>query len=93
MDVDETGLRVEGAGRFVHVASTARLTHCACDSRRGKTATDEIGILPAFRGKSVHDVWPAYGYYYQCRHSLCGRTCCASVLPPLRRVGQARAGA
>jgi transposase len=70
--VDETGLRVEGAGSFVHVASTAGLTHYACDSRRGKAAMDEIGILPAFRGTSVHDGWPAYSYYYQCRHSLCG---------------------
>lgn len=70
--VDETGLRVEGEGRFVHVASTAGLTHYACDSRRGKTAMDEIGILPAFRGTSVHDGWPAYSYYYQCRHALCG---------------------
>lgn len=70
--VDETGLRVEGAGSFVHVASTARLTHYACDSRRGKPAMDEIGILPAFKGTSVHDGWPAYQYYYQCRHSLCG---------------------
>jgi transposase len=33
---------------------------------------DEIGILPAFMGTSVHDGWPAYDYYHQCRHSLCG---------------------
>ncbi len=70
--VDETGLRVAGGGRFVHVASTGKLTHYACDSRRGKSAMDEIGILPSFRGTSVHDGWPAYTYYYQCRHALCG---------------------
>jgi transposase len=70
--VDETGLRVEGAGRFVHVASTTELTHYSCDARRGKAAMDEIGILPSFRGTSVHDGWPAYTYYSQCRHSLCG---------------------
>jgi transposase len=70
--VDETGLRVEGTGSYVHVASTPSLTHYACDSRRGKAAMDEIGILPAFRGTSVHDGWPAYTSYYQCRHSLCG---------------------
>jgi len=70
--VDETGLRVEGAGSFVHVASTAGLTHYACDSRRGKAAMDAVGILPSFTGVSVHDGWPAYQYYYQCRHALCG---------------------
>jgi transposase len=70
--VDETGVRVGGAGRFVHVVSTERLTHYACDSRRGKAAMDEIGILPSFKGTSVHDGWPAYQYYYQCRHALCG---------------------
>jgi transposase len=70
--VDETGLRVEGEGRFVHVASTPSLTHYSCDPRRGKAAMDEIGILPAFKGTSVHDGWPAYTYYYQCRHALCG---------------------
>jgi transposase len=62
---------VEGAGSFVHV-STGRLTHYACDTRRGKAAMDDIGILPAFRGTSVHDGWPAYHYYSQCRHALCG---------------------
>lgn len=70
--VDETGLRVEGGGSFVHVASTARLTHYSCDERRGKAAMDEIGILPTFKGTSVHDGWPTYEYYHQCRHSLCG---------------------
>jgi transposase len=69
---DETGLRVAGEGRFVHVASTAGLTHYSCDRRRGKSAMDEVGILPAFKGVSVHDGWPAYHYYYQCRHALCG---------------------
>lgn len=72
LHVDETGLRVEGEGRFVHVASTPLLTHYSCDTRRGKAAMDEIGILPAFGGVSVHDGWPAYQYYYQCRHALCG---------------------
>jgi transposase len=57
--MDETGLRVEGKGGFVHVASTEMLTHYACDTRRGKPAMDEIGILSAFRGTSVYDGWPA----------------------------------
>lgn len=70
--VNETGPRVEGEGWFVHVASTTGLTHYSCDKRRGKAAMDEIGILSAFKGVRVHDGWPAYHYYYQYRHSLCG---------------------
>jgi transposase len=35
---DETGLRVAGAGGWVHLARTDELTHLAYDSRRGKDA-------------------------------------------------------
>jgi transposase len=69
---DETGLRVANRGHYIHVASTARLTHYAADARRGKAAMDEIGILPRYRGNLVHDGWWSYDYYTACRHSLCG---------------------
>jgi transposase len=69
---DETGLRVAKKGRYIHVASNSRLTHYACDSRRGKAAMDEIGILPRYRGNLMHDGWWSYDYYTACRHSLCG---------------------
>ena len=76
---DETGLRVEGRGQYVHVASTSRLTHYAYDWRRGKAAMDEIGILPRYRGHVVHDAWWSYNYYTQCKHSLCGAQQLAGV--------------
>jgi transposase len=76
---DETGLRVEQKCRYVHVASTARLTHYACDVRRGRGAIDEIDILPRYRGTCVHDGWLAYTSYPHCRHSLC----CAHLLREL----------
>jgi transposase len=69
---DETGLRVEKKGQYIHVASNERLTHYACDSRRGRAAMDEINILPRYRGTCVHDGWWSYDYYTKCRHSLCG---------------------
>jgi transposase len=69
---DEIGLRVAKKGCYLHVASNSRLTHDACDSRRGKAAMDEIGILPHYRGTLVHDGWWSYDYYTDCRHSLCG---------------------
>jgi len=69
---DETGLRVEGRLHFVHVASNKRLTHYAAAAGRGRTAVEEAGVLPRYRGTCVHDGWPAYSFYTQCRHALCG---------------------
>jgi transposase len=69
---DETGLRVEGRLHFVHVASNLRLTHYAASAGRGRTAIEEAGVLPRYRGTCVHDAWPAYSFYTQCRHALCG---------------------
>lgn len=68
---DETGLRVAKQGHYIHVASNAALTHYGYDSRRGRAAMDEIGILPKYRGHLVHDGWWSYDYYTACRHSLC----------------------
>jgi len=69
--VDETGLRVAGSGGYIHVARTDELTHYGFDDRRGKAATDEIGILPQFTGTLVRDGFASYKWYEQCRHSLC----------------------
>jgi transposase len=69
---DETGLRVGGRLHYVHVASTARLTHYGADARRGKGAMDDIGILPKYRGTCVHDGWLSYTFYPKSRHALCG---------------------
>jgi transposase len=55
----------------VHVASTAQLTHYAIQGKHGHEATDAIGILPGYRGTSVHDAWASYRTYSQCRHALC----------------------
>jgi transposase len=68
---DETGVRRAGRLAWAHVASTARLTHYAIHPKRGTLATDAIGILPGYRGVSVHDGWKPYHAYTSCRHALC----------------------
>ena len=61
-----------GRGGWVHVARTEGLTHYGYDARRGRAATDRIGILPGFEGTCVRDGWQAYDEYRRCRHALCG---------------------
>lgn len=67
---DESGCYVMGQRHWVHVSSTATLTHYACHPKRGREAFDAIGILPAFGGVSVHDGWQSY-LGYLCEHALC----------------------
>lgn len=67
---DETGARIGGHRHWLHVTATPRLTYYAVHEKRGRAATDAIGILPAFRGTAVHDGWASY-LAYGCRHALC----------------------
>ena len=68
---DETGVRQAGHLVWAHVACTHRLTHFALHPKRGAEATEAIGILPRFRGVSVHDGWKPYRAHTACRHALC----------------------
>jgi transposase len=67
---DETGVRRGGALAWAHVASTRRLTHYAIHAKRGREATNTLGILPDFTGVSVHDGWRPYQTHTHCRHAL-----------------------
>jgi transposase len=68
---DETGCYVAGARWWLHSCSTETLTHDAVHVKRGRDATDAIGILPAFTGISIHDGWTTYWGYSNCQHGLC----------------------
>lgn len=67
---DETGFYVEGNRQWLHVASTSRLTHYAHHQKRGRAASEEIAILPAFEGRAIHDGLKSY-MSYSCKHGLC----------------------
>lgn len=67
---DETGFYVESQRQWLHVASTATLTHYASHPKRGAQAMDEIAILPVFAGRAIHDGLRSY-FNYECDHGLC----------------------
>ena len=60
---DETGVRRAGKLAWAQVASTSRLTRYAVHAKRGREATDAMGILPGYVGVSVHDGWTTYRTY------------------------------
>ncbi len=78
---DETGVRVEGKLHWLHVTCTSQWTHYSIQKKRGTEGINEIGILPDFKGISVHDFWKPY-LSYPCTHSFCG----AHILRELKRV-------
>lgn len=68
---DETGMRVAGQTQWVHAAATDSLTYYDIHQKRGQTAMTEIGILPNFHGRAVHDHWKPYQSFTECEHSFC----------------------
>jgi transposase len=68
---DETGVNIAAKPHWLHAASTASLTFYATHQKRGHEALDEIGVLPTFRGRAMHDGLTSYWQYGQCEHGLC----------------------
>jgi transposase len=64
---DETGTRVDGKTIWRHSAGNDLFTYLKTHQKRGNEATDTIGILPFFRGISVHDFWKSYFAYINCQ--------------------------
>ena len=83
--VDETGININGANNWVHVARTDHLTHLAFHPKRGRAAIEEIGIISEFTGTLIRDGFVAYRKYEQCRHGLYN----AHLLRDLTFIGEA----
>ena len=79
VNFDETGWRVETKLNWLHGASTEAYTYYQSNAKRGCEAMNEIGILPKFTGKAIHDRWKPYNKYEKCSHYFC----CAHLLRDL----------
>ena len=67
---DETGINIRGILHWLHTAGNKKYTFLYPHKRRGSIAFDDIGILPKFKGVSVHDFWKPYEKY-DCSHAYC----------------------
>ncbi|MCK5197804.1 MAG: IS66 family transposase [Spirochaetales bacterium] len=70
MHNDETGINIRGILHWLHTAGNEKYTFLYPHKKRGQVAFDDIGILPKFKGVSVHDFWKPYEKY-NCSHAYC----------------------
>ena len=81
---DETGIYVEKKRKWLHVASTNKLTYYAIHKNRGEKALNDINILPIFKGIAVHDFWKSYFGYTNASHAMCN----AHILRELNAIAE-----
>lgn len=65
-NLDETGLRIGGKTRWLHVVSTETETwYRVCEKRK------DIEVLAGLKGVAVHDHWKSYYQLEGVKHALC----------------------
>lgn len=70
---DETGFYVGKERQWEHVISNERYTYLFVHDKRGKQAHEaDLSLLPTFCGWVVHDCWPTYFQFKDCKHAICG---------------------
>jgi transposase len=68
---DETSMSISGTKSWLHTVGNKKAAHFAFHEKRGVKATEDIGILPKFKGTLIHDHWKSYFLYKECLHALC----------------------
>jgi transposase len=70
VNVDETGMRVEGQLWWMHTATAPGWTLYGLHHKRGEAGIQALGVMQERDGVAVHDFWKPY-YRFPGRHALC----------------------
>ena len=70
LHVDETGFYFEGQRNWLHTICTDKHTLYASHIKRGSEAMYDMGVLPFYDGRLIHDFWKPYNEF-ECAHGLC----------------------
>ena len=70
LHADETGLWVTHKLHWLHVLCTPKFTFYDVHPKRGMEAFSDIGLLPRFTGRLIHDCLESY-WNLSCTHGLC----------------------
>ena len=70
LNVDETGINVNGKLLWLHTAGNDSWTLFFPHEKRGVKAMLAMGVLENFRGILCHDHWKPY-FNFKCLHALC----------------------
>lgn len=70
LHVDETGFYFEGQRNWLHTICTDKYSYYAPHNKRGSEAMYDMGVLPFYKGRLIHDFWKAYNEF-ECAHGLC----------------------
>lgn len=71
LNVDETGINVNGQRIWLHCAASDQWTYYCPHQKRGLEAMETMDILPHFTGTACHDHWKPYYQFTHFQHALC----------------------
>ncbi len=72
-NADESGVRVEGSGHWLHTLGSTSFTYQFVHKKRGSKAHEpHLSILPDYRGWLIHDCYAPYFLFEKAKHGTCG---------------------
>lgn len=86
---DETGIKVNAVGHWVHVAATSLFSLFLLHPKRGREAHRKMGVLAFFKGLLHRDDYHSYrDIYKQATHVLCNAHLIRDLKFVIERAGQ-----